>query len=153
MSASQLELLIAQAQIVLPLIKEFEATLGREKARESGQKAMEKFYVAIGQEIKELYPGNAIEQTAALTPYFAADNALEYEEIRKTSDTYEYRVTTCRYADYYKDLGETELGYIFVCAGDFSLAEGMSPDIELSRPDTIMQGADHCHFYYKLKNC
>ena len=33
----------------------------------------------------------------------------------------------------------------------FSLIEGFNPDIELTRTQTIMQGASHCDFRFKLK--
>lgn len=152
MKASQLDQLKAQAQILYPLIREFSAELGKDRAYEIACKAMDKYYYDIGQLINIMYPGNAIEKTAALTPIFAADNALDYEEIIKTTDTYEYKVTGCRYADHYIKMGEPVLGYIFVCAGDFQIAKGINPDLELTRPQTIMQGADYCQFCYKLKS-
>ena len=152
MEASQLDQLKAQAQILFPLIKEFSAELGEDRAYKIARKAMDKYYYDIGQLINMGYPGNPIEKIAALTPMFAADNALDYEEIIKTADTYSYKVTGCRYADHYKEMGESELGYIFVCSGDLQIAKGISPDLELTRPQTIMQGADHCHFFYKLKS-
>ena len=151
MEASNLDQLKAQAQVLLPLIKELKTELGEEGAYAIARKAMNNFYYNIGQQISIIYPGGPIEKTSALTPIYAAGNALDYEEIKKTSDTYEYKVTGCRYAEYYKELGEPELGYLFVCAGDFPIAEGISPDLELIRTQTIMQGADHCDFCYKVK--
>ena len=153
MQASQLDQLKAQAEILLPLMKEFKAELGEDQAYTIARKAMEKFYFDIGKQIGTLYPGNAVEQIAALTPYYAADDALKYVELNKTPDIYEYKVTGCRFAEHYKQLGETELGYMFVCAGDLAIASGISPDLDLTRSQTIMQGADHCHFCYKLKKC
>ena len=73
MEASQLDQLKAQAQVLLPLIIEFRAELGKDRADTIARKAMKNFYYGIGQQIDILYPGNAIEKTAALTPYYAAD--------------------------------------------------------------------------------
>ncbi len=153
MQASQLDQLKAQAEILLPLMKGFKTELGEDRAYAIARKAMEKFYLDIGKQIGALYPGNAIEQIASLTPYYADDDALKYDELKKTADIYEYKVTKCRFAEHYKELGETELGYMFVCAGDLAIATGISPDLKLTRSQTIMQGADHCHFCYKLKKC
>jgi hypothetical protein len=36
-----------------------------------------------------------------------------------------------------------------VCTADFPTAEGFGGDIELTRTQTIMQGASHCDFRYK----
>jgi hypothetical protein len=44
----------------------------------------------------------------------------------------------CRYAEFYKELGEPELGFLLVCSADFLMAEGFDPDITLTRRQTIM---------------
>ena len=36
-----------------------------------------------------------------------------------------------------------------VGSADFPLAEGVDPNLELSRSQTIMQGASCCDFHYK----
>ena len=58
-------------------------------------------------------------------------------------------MTGCRYADFYKELGEPELGFLLVCTAVFSVAEGFGGDIKLTRTQTIMQGASHCDFRYR----
>jgi hypothetical protein len=40
--------------------------------------------------------------------------------------------TRCRYAKFYKELGEPELGFLLVCSSDFPFAEGLGPDIKLT---------------------
>ena len=52
---------------------------------------------------------------------------------------------------FYKELGEPDLGFLFVCSQDFPLTEGFRPDIELTRTQTIMQRATHCDFRFRLK--
>ena len=42
-------------------------------------------------------------------------------------------VTGCQYAEFYKELGEPELGFLLVCSADFTMAEGFGPDIKLTR--------------------
>ena len=46
-------------------------------------------------------------------------------------------------------MGEPELGFLLICSADFPTAEGVGPDIELTRTQTIMQGAAHCDFRYR----
>jgi len=58
-------------------------------------------------------------------------------------------VTRCAYAEFYKALGEPELGFLLVCTADFATAEGFGPDVRLTRTQTIMQGASHCDFRYR----
>jgi hypothetical protein len=58
-------------------------------------------------------------------------------------------VTRCRYAEFYKELGEPELGFLLVCTADFAVADGFGGDVKLTRTQTIMQGAPHCDFRYR----
>jgi L-2-amino-thiazoline-4-carboxylic acid hydrolase len=67
----------------------------------------------------------------------------------RPEDTFEIDVTGCRYAQFYKELGEPELGFLLACSSDFAFAEGLGPDIKLTRTQTIMQGASRCDFRYK----
>jgi hypothetical protein len=60
-------------------------------------------------------------------------------------------VTRCRYAEFYRELGEAELGLLLVCSADFAMAEGFGPGSELTRKQTIMQGASHCDFRYRRR--
>ncbi len=151
MAASNLEQFKAQAQVLLPLIKELKEELGDERAYKIARKAMKNLYCGIGQDINKSFPGSPTEKIAATTSFLAADNALDFEVFKQTPETYEYKVTGCRYADFYKELGETELGFLFVCDCDFHIAEGISPDLELKRTQTIMQGAGYCDFCYEIK--
>jgi len=81
---------------------------------------------------------------------FAAGDALDYEVLRKTPDSFDINVTGCRYAKFYKEIGAPELGFVLVCSADFAMAEGFSADVQLTRTQTIMQGASHCDFRYQL---
>jgi hypothetical protein len=80
---------------------------------------------------------------------FAKGDAIDYRVRTQTPDAYEIDVTTCRYAQFYKELGEPELGFLLVCNLDFPFTEGFGPDVKLTRTQTIMQGASHCNFRYR----
>ena len=144
MEATILEQIKAQAQVLVPLIKELKAELGEERAYAIARKALRNWAYRIGQDINKHVPGSSAEKIASITPLYAADNALDFEILKQTPDAYEYKVTGCRYADFYKELGEPELGFLFVCAQDFPIAEGINSDLELIRTQTIMQGAKAC---------
>ena len=60
-------------------------------------------------------------------------------------------VTRCRYAEMYEELGLQELGYMLSCARDFAMIDGFNPRINLTRTQTIMEGANHCDFLFELK--
>jgi hypothetical protein len=64
---------------------------------------------------------------------------------------FSFNVTRCRYAEMYRALGLEDLGATLSCNRDAALIEGFNPNIELSRTQTIMQGAAFCNFRYRLK--
>jgi len=53
------------------------------------------------------------------------------------------------HSDILNRLGIPELGAVLSCNRDFSLIEGFNPEVELTRTQTIMEGASHCDFRYR----
>jgi hypothetical protein len=139
-----------QAQVLVPLVKALQAELGEERANALVRKALGDVYRRLGEEFwrakNETNLGKSI--ASAFTTY-ARDQALDYKVIERSQDAFEINVTGCRYAEFYKELGEPELGFLLVCNADFTTAEGFGPDIKLTRTQTIMQGASHCDFRYR----
>jgi len=77
-------------------------------------------------------------------------NALETELVEQTPTTYAYNVKRCRYAEMYRDMGLGEIGHLLSCMRDGTFAEGYDPRIRMTRTQTLMQGASHCDFHYRL---
>jgi hypothetical protein len=78
-------------------------------------------------------------------------DAVNREFIRDDDDAREYNVTRCRYAEFFKALGEPELGEILLCDFDYYIAEVGAPAVEFTRTQTIMKGAACCDFRYRFK--
>jgi len=96
-----------------------------------------------------LLPAHQLLGYALLAEGYAAE-AIPHLERVGAQDALAIDVTGCRYAEFYKELGEPELGFLLVCSGDFAMAEGFGGDVELTRTQTIMQGAPTCTFRYKF---
>lgn len=139
-----------QAQVLVPLVKALQAELGEARANELVRKALGDLYRGYGEEFwrtrNDINLGGAM---ASAWVTYARDNALDYEVIEQSQDSFKMNVTGCRYAEFYNALGEPELGFLLVCSADFPTAEGFGPDIKLTRTQTIMQGASFCDFRYK----
>ena len=139
-----------QAQVLVPLVKALQAELGEERARKIVRQTLGDLYRQFGEEFwqakNETNLGKAIGSAFAT---YARDDALHYDVIEQSQDAFAFDVTRCRYAEFYKELGEPELGFLLVCSADFDTAEGFGPDVELTRTQTIMQGASHCDFRYR----
>lgn len=139
-----------QAQVLVPLVKALQAELGEERANALVRSALGDIYRRFGEEFwrtkNEKSLGKAVASAFAT---YARDDALDYRVIEQSEDAFEFDVTRCRYAEFYQELGEPELGFLLVCSADFSVAEGFGPDVKLTRTQTIMQGAGHCDFRYR----
>jgi hypothetical protein len=77
-------------------------------------------------------------------------NNVEREYITNDENSREYNVKRCRFAEYFIELGEPELGKILMCDFDYYVAEVGEPVIELHRTKTLMEGSDCCDFKYKF---
>src|SRR5262245_33023992 len=94
-------------------------------------------------------PGTSEKNMASEFAAFAKGDAIDFSVRAQSEDAYEIDITGCQYAQFYRELGEPELGFLLVCSSDFPFAEGLGPDIKLTRTQTIMQGASHCDFRYR----
>jgi len=138
-----------QAQVLVPLVKELQAELGKERANAIVRKALGALYRKYGEKWwRARKARNLDEKVASAFEMFAAGDALEYKVIRKTPDAFELNVTGCRYAEFYKKIGAPELGFLLTCSGDVDFFQPEGFGAQLTVTQTIMQGAGHCDFRY-----
>jgi len=151
MDVSIIQQVKIQAQVLVPLVKALQTELGEERANAIVRRALGAIYRRYGEKFwrakSEKSDLGKVMRSELETA--ARDDALEYRVIEQSQDAFAFDVTACRYAEFYKELGEPELGFLLVCSADFDIAEGFGPDIGFTRTQTIMQGASHCDFRYK----
>jgi hypothetical protein len=141
-----------QAQVLVPLVRNLQAELGEERANAIVRKALGDLYREYGEKWWRTQGArNFGEKMASAFDMFAAGDALSYEVVKQAPDAFEVNVTECRYARFYKEIGAPELGFLLTCSSDFPMTEGFGTDVQLTRTQTIMQGASHCDFRYVLK--
>ncbi len=141
-----------EAKVLAPLIRAFEDEFGREKTHTLVGKTIEALARGEGKGIAQELEGTPIEKVASLLPRFNEGDALELDVLKQDASCYEFNVTRCRFAEFYKELGMPELGRLLSCNRDFALSEGISSELELERSQTIMEGASHCDFRFRVKN-
>jgi L-2-amino-thiazoline-4-carboxylic acid hydrolase len=150
MSIPVIEQAKIQARVLVPLIKALQAELGEERANAIVRRVLGDMYRKLGEKWWQAQKANSLgdNMTAAFDMYAAGD-ALDYDVVERSPDAFDVNVTGCRYAQFYRELGAAELGFLLVCSSDFPMAEGFGSNIELTRTQTIMQGAGHCDFRYR----
>jgi hypothetical protein len=150
MSMPVIEQAKIQARVLVPLIKALQAELGEERANAIVRKALGDMYRKLGEKWWHAQKASSLgDNMAAAFDMYAAGDALDYDVVERSPDAFDVNVTGCRYAQFYRELGAPELGFLLVCGSDFPMAEGFGSNIELTRTQTIMQGATHCDFRYK----
>jgi len=150
MGVPLIEQIKIQAKILVPLVKALQVELGRERANDLVRRTLGDVYRRYGQEFRlRKDEANVGRLMASAFASYGRGDALDYELREQSHDGVEISVTQCRYAAFFKEIGEPELGFLLVCSADFPLAEGIDPDLKLTRTQTIMQGASCCDFHYK----
>jgi hypothetical protein len=77
-------------------------------------------------------------------------DALRTETLHESDTEFDFNVTRCRYAEMYREMGLGEIGHLLSCQRDGTFCEGYDPRLKLERTQTIMGGASHCDFRYRL---
>ena len=139
-----------EARVIAPLVAAFAEEFGRERVMAVAQRVIREIARDQGAGLATTVGGNSLPHFEGTLDRWRADDALEIEVRQSTEESFDYDVTRCRYAEMYRDLGIPELGAVLSCQRDGALIEGFNPDVQLTRTQTIMGGASHCDFRYRL---
>jgi hypothetical protein len=148
-----LEQVKIQAQVLVPVIRAFRKELGEDRANEIVSKALREWSRGLFEAIGKQMPGSPKEKFMAT---MAASGAriggdVDFQMLKQDEQGWEFNITGCRYADFFRQLGEPELGATLLCEVDFDAVKLAGPEVELKRTQTIMKGASYCDFRYKMK--
>jgi hypothetical protein len=126
--------------------------LGPEAARRILSAAVVKMARATASQMAQEAPGGKPDLASfrAIQPRWTAEDALRIEIVGETPTTFDFNVVRCRYAEMYHAMGLTELGAVLSCNRDGAFCEGYDPALKLTRTQTIMGGASHCDFRYRV---
>lgn len=141
-----------QAQVLLPVLRALRAELGKDKADAIVKQALrdwsKQLFAAIGDRIE----GGPRRKWAAINTVFGeiSGREVEVEILRHDQEALDMDVTRCRFAEFFRALGEPELGALLICEADFDIASVGEGAVSLDRAQTIMQGAPSCTFRYRF---
>ena len=142
-----------EARVLEPILEAMVEEFG-DRARVEGVAANTIIRLAQeqGNQLAEELGGRSLSHFRESMKYWIQDNALEIEVLEHTDERFDFNVVRCRYAEMYRDLGMADKGALLSCNRDFALIQGFDPDTELTRTQTIMEGAPFCDFRYRKKN-
>jgi predicted ArsR family transcriptional regulator len=141
-----------QAQVLVPLLRTLRAELGKERAdaivRQALREWSKQLFAAMGNGVD----GSPRRKWAAMHTALAdvTEREVTVEMRRHDEDALEFDVTECRFAEFFRALGEPDLGALLICETDFDIAAAGAGEVSLTRDQTIMQGAPRCTFRYRF---
>ena len=135
-----------EARIAGPLTHAFMEKMGKDAAIKIVSSVMKKLARESGNRLAKKMGGNSVQDLVEGTETFSAGDAIVISPLEVSNTKYCFNVTTCRYAEMYKEQGMADIGYILSCGRDFALYKGFNPRMKLKRTQTIMEGHDYCDF-------
>jgi hypothetical protein len=142
-----------EAGIIAPIYEEMRARIGEELAQSILDTAIRKAAIAAGKSFADKTPGGTSLRTFQdLQVLWTQDDALVIDVVKATDTEFEYNVHRCRYAETYREMGLGHIGHLLSCNRDGVFCTGYDPRIKLERTQTLMEGATHCNFRYRLED-
>ena len=140
-----------EARIVGPLIRAFAAEVGEERTIGILRGVITDLARQGGADLARSLGEHSLEAFARSLDRWRENDALEIDMLEQSAERLSFNVVRCRYAEMYRTLGMADLGSSLSCQRDFALAQGFSPDIELTRTQTLMEGAPFCDFRFRSR--
>jgi hypothetical protein len=138
-----------EARIVGPLVRAMRDEFGEEKTLALVRRVISDLARQSGSELARRLGEASLEAFSQCLSLWSEGGALEIDVLDRSADRLDFNVTRCRYAEMYRALGLAEFGSSLSCQRDFSLIEGFNPTIELTRTQTLMEGAPFCDFRFR----
>jgi len=141
-----------QAQVLVPILRELRAELGKDRADALVRQALRGWSQQLFAAVSERVDGSSRRKWAAMHTALAdvTEREVTVETHRHDKEALEFDVTHCRFAEFFRALGEPELGALLVCETDFDIVAAGGNEVSLRRDQTLMQGAPSCTFRYRF---
>ena len=137
---------------VIGLARTMESQLGNGKTIDILKKgAYDYGYQRGQQQAKDAEQPSLHAYTRQFTDPKAFENTVTMSVVEDGPRAVELRVTECLWASTFLDAKAGDIGYAFICYGDYGWTKGYSEGFELIRDKTLMQGHDHCNHRYVAK--
>jgi hypothetical protein len=141
-----------QAQVLVPVMRAMRDEIGREKADALVRGALREWSKQIFADIGKGIEGSPGRKFAKMNTALAevTEREVTFDMHRDDKEAREFDITACRFAEFFRALGEPELGALLVCSTDVDIADAGGSAVGFSRDQTLMQGGSCCTFRYKF---
>jgi predicted ArsR family transcriptional regulator len=140
-----------EGRVLIPFIEECREKFGDAATRDLVTATIRRLAIEDGDRWGGTYGRGLAALKDVAEKVWAGGGSLEVEIIATSEDRLDFNVNRCSYAEFYKELGLADLGYLVHCNRDHAMIDGFNPDLKLTRTRTIMEGAPHCDFRFAKK--
>jgi hypothetical protein len=154
MASPLLERSKIQAQVLVPVLRAFRDAIGTERANQIAWQALAEWRKQVTREIHAGFTGTPTERWRAGVTAGMPEigDAVDVQMLGASAEKVELDITGCRFAEFFRALGEPELGFALLCSMDVTAADEVGQgEVDFTRTTTIMQGGSRCDFRYALK--
>ena len=144
----QIDMVRIQAEVYVPLIRALRSEMDEQHLKEFLNRTLMPMFREVGRRYFKNADCSALDAMQAHAMASAAGDS-ETIEMRQNGDMLEVDVTRCQYAQFFRDLGEPEIGFLLVCSSDYGIFEEIQ-GVEMTRSQTIMQGEPCCDFRFRF---
>src|SRR5262245_20213047 len=137
---SVLDAIKIQARAVIPIVKALEAELGKTRAHTIVGNALGDDYARW--QARRIPARNVHPRETSGANTFPVESVV----VDDTETSFGVNMTSCRFAEYFKSIGEPDIGALLTCGVDFANEASLRPEWEFTRTQTLMKGASHCDF-------
>src|SRR4051812_6370812 len=140
---SLLEKTRIQAQVLVPVMRAMRAEMGRDKADALVRGALREWSKQLFATIGDGIEGSPGRKFAKMNTALAevTEREVTFDMHRDDREAREFDITSCRFAEFFRALGEPELGALLICHVDADIADAGGGDVSFRRTQTLMQGA------------
>jgi hypothetical protein len=142
-----------QAQVLVPVMRAMRDEIGRDKADALVRGALREWSKQLFAGIAEGIEGSPGRKFAKMNTALAevTEREVTFDMHRDDREAREFDITSCRFAEFFRALGEPELGALLVCSTDIDIADAGGSAVSFSRDQTLMQGGSCCTFRYRFE--
>jgi hypothetical protein len=146
--AAALDAVKIQARVVIPIVRALERELGKARAHSIVGRAIAESYAHWqGKTVsaRNSHPREVEVNVAEQLP-------IDTEVVEDTGSTYAINMTRCQFAEYFRAIDAADVGALLTCGVDFAAEAVLRPDWEFRRTQTLMGGASHCDFRWRVRD-
>jgi hypothetical protein len=140
-----------ESRVLIPFIAACREKFGEAATKDLVVATIRRLAVEDGARWAEAFGRDMHSLKSVAEKVWAGGGSLDIDMVAAGDDRLDFNVTRCRYAEFYKELGLADLGYLVHCNRDHAMIDGFNPDLKLTRTQTVMEGASHCDFRFTKK--